>query len=273
MNQKIKTICSYMFKGGVGKTTITSMLGFELSKYGKTLLIDADQQGNLSSIFLNEDEINPETDFLAFIKNLTENIQNEKQSIEKIATKVREENEEDGFKGLFILPTKENDDRLRKYLDNTAKEEPFALRMAFQQIVHKAEQAGFKYILFDLPPSAGSYEKITLSVVDEIIPIIEPEKFAMESLKKFYKEIIEKLNLQFGAKLTLKYLIVNKENLSKKAHQFYLEDIKSSPFKEIFEIKDSNAISSATTMQVVFQENNPKHLISKNIGRLAELIK
>ena len=98
-------------------------------------------------------------------------------------------------------------------------------------------------------------------------------KMCNEAQVKFYKEIIEKLNLQFGSKLLLKYLIVNKENLNKKAHQFYLEDIKNSPFKEIFEIKDSNAVSSATTMQVVFQENNPKHPISKSIGKLAELIK
>lgn len=268
----IKVICTYMFKGGVGKTTITSMLGFELSKYGKTLLVDADQQGNLSSIFLNEDEIKNRIDFLKYIKNLTE-AEEEKINIHDAVINVREKNEEDGFKGLYLLATKENDDRLRKYLDSTAKEEPFALRNGFVQLVQKAEEEGFEYLLFDLPPSAGSYEKITLSVTNEIIPIIEPEKFAMESLKKFYKEIIEKLNLQFGSKLLLKYLIVNKENLNKKAHQFYLEDIKNSPFKEIFEIKDSNAVSSATTMQVVFQENNPKHPISKSIGKLAELIK
>lgn len=270
---KIKAICTYMFKGGVGKTTVTSMLAFALSIHGKTLMIDADQQGNLSSIFLSEEEIKKHIDFLAYIKNLTEEDEENKKSIKDSYIQVREQNDEENFKGLYLIPTRENDDRLRKYLDNTAKEEPFALRKAFQDLIKKAEEDDFKYILFDLPPSAGSYEKITLSVTDEIIPIIEPEKFAMESLKKFFKEIIEKLNLQFGAKLTLKYLIVNKENLSKKAHQFYLEDIKKSPFEEIFEIKDSNAVSSATTMQLCFQENNPNHTISKNIERLANLIK
>ncbi len=267
-----KVISIYMFKGGVGKTTITSMLAFELSKIGKVLMIDADQQGNLSSTFMSNKELKESTDFLNCIENFVDEPSSTK-SISEFCSKVREENKEDGFYGLYLLPTKKNDSKLKKYLETTSKEEPFALKNAMQNIVKKANEENFTYLLFDLPPSIGTYERIILSTATEIIPIIEPEKYAVESLKNFYKEIIEKLNLQFGLKLSLKQLIINKENLDKKAHQFYLENVKQSPFKEIFEIKESNAISSATTMQQTLQEYMPTHVICKTIEKLAESVK
>ena len=50
----MKTISIYMQAGGVGKTSITCMLAYELGKIGKTLIIDADQQSNTTLQFINE---------------------------------------------------------------------------------------------------------------------------------------------------------------------------------------------------------------------------
>lgn len=48
-----KIISSVAFKGGVGKTASTAMIGFELAKRGyKTLLVDTDPQANLTSVAL-----------------------------------------------------------------------------------------------------------------------------------------------------------------------------------------------------------------------------
>lgn len=48
-----KIISCVAFKGGVGKTATTAMIGFELAKRGyKTLLVDTDPQANLTSIAL-----------------------------------------------------------------------------------------------------------------------------------------------------------------------------------------------------------------------------
>lgn len=63
-----KVITVKVSKGGVGKTTITSNLGFNLARNGKkTLLIDLDSQANLSKIFLREFDENKLTssNFLA----------------------------------------------------------------------------------------------------------------------------------------------------------------------------------------------------------------
>lgn len=48
-----KIISCVAFKGGVGKTSSTAMIGFELAKSGyKTLMVDTDPQANLTSIAL-----------------------------------------------------------------------------------------------------------------------------------------------------------------------------------------------------------------------------
>lgn len=48
-----KIISCVAFKGGVGKTSSTAMIGFELAKRGyRTLMVDTDPQANLTSIAL-----------------------------------------------------------------------------------------------------------------------------------------------------------------------------------------------------------------------------
>ena len=44
-----KIICLFLQKGGVGKSTMTTAVAYELSKYGKTLIIDGDTQGSITN--------------------------------------------------------------------------------------------------------------------------------------------------------------------------------------------------------------------------------
>ena len=50
----MKTISIYMQAGGVGKTSFTVMLAYELAKNGKVLIIDADQQSNTTLQFVKD---------------------------------------------------------------------------------------------------------------------------------------------------------------------------------------------------------------------------
>lgn len=251
-----KIINVYMQKGGVGKTTLTANLAFEMTKYGKVLVIDADQQGNLTFLF-NENFDEEKSLVKVFLEEI---------SLEDSLVQVREENE--NSKGLYLLGTKKNDDKLKSYVDGKFKEEPFNVKL----ILEEAKRIGFNYVFIDLPPTLGLYEKMFISRSHEIIPIVEPEDFAIENLSKFNNELKRMRITMDGQFKDPKYLILNKENKAKKVHQYWIEMMKSSPY-EVYELIDSKAVSSAISMKQTIQEYDVRNKICQTISSLAEKIK
>ncbi|MBP5451950.1 MAG: ParA family protein [Treponema sp.] len=254
-----KTFCVFMQKGGVGKTTLTTMLSYELTRFGKVLIVDADQQGNLTYLYDPEGKLISETKcFLSVLKDET--------NLEDAIITCREPT--DISKGLYLLGTKKNDNDLRSYMESGFRDDPHSIRT----LVKRAEELGFAYVFFDLPPSFGYYEKIILANATDIIPIIEPEDFAVESLTNFNTQI-KKLKITYDAKFSnCKYLVVNKGNNKKQVHKFWTETLKQSPY-EIFEFHDSKAVSGAISYHLPMQEYNPGNPLCKTITELAEKVK
>ena len=136
MSEKtFKTFCVFMQKGGVGKTTLTNMLSYELTQYGKVLIVDADQQGNLTYLYDPEGKmISEEKCFLSVLKEETD--------LEDAIATCREPTET--TKGLYLLGTKKNDNDLRSYMESGFRDDPNSIRM----LVKKAEELGFNYVFW-----------------------------------------------------------------------------------------------------------------------------
>ena len=258
-NNEFKTICVFMQKGGVGKTTLTTMISYELAKYGKVLVVDADQQGNFTYLYDPEGEkVSSTKCFLSVLK--------EETSLKDGIIECRPEAE--NFFGLYLLGTKKNDNDLRSYMESGFRDDPQAIRT----IIRDAREQGFNYVLFDLPPSFGFYEKIILSNANNILPIIEPEDFAVESLTNFNSQI-KKLNVQYDAKISpCKYLIINKGNNQKQVHKYWTDTLRDSSY-EVFEFHDSRAVSGSISYHLPMQEYQPGNPLCKTVAALAERIK
>ncbi len=257
--KNFKVFCVFMQKGGVGKTTLTNMLGYELAKYGKVLLIDADQQGNLSYLYDPEGkQISRSKSFLSVLK--------EETLLSDSIIECREPTE--NYEGLYLLGTLKNDNDLRLHLESAFRDDPNVIK----QIVKESKKLGFNYVFFDLPPSFGFYEKIILSNATDIIPIIEPEDFAVESLTNFNTQI-KKLKIQYDAKIaTCKYLIINKGSNQKQVHKYWTETLKNSAYK-VYEFHDSRAVSGAISYHVPMQEYQSNNPLCKTIALLADEVK
>ena len=57
--KKCVKIATFIPKGGSGKTTTNGNLGWELSKYGRVLIVDCDHQGNITSWLYDEKRCSP----------------------------------------------------------------------------------------------------------------------------------------------------------------------------------------------------------------------
>lgn len=248
-----KVFSVFMQKGGVGKTTITFLLAYELAKQGKTLVIDGDQQGNFTMLCDNPKFENH--DFLSVLQ--------EKSTVRESITKSHHQNVD-----LYFMGTKKNDSLFKQYIESSFREDPTIIK----RILIDLKEEGFQYIFIDLPPSYGFYEKIVLSQVNEIIPIIEPAEMAVTGFLQLYKNL-QKHKVGYECTYVFDKLIINKTNSQKKANEHWLNQMRKTPDFKIFEIADSKAISNCTDLHVPLQEYHPSNSICTVLSSLATDIK
>lgn len=249
-----KIICLFLQKGGVGKSTMTTAVAYELSKYGKTLIIDGDTQGSITN-FLTA-TFNEENTLLKVLK--------EESTVSEAALQVREASDE--FKGLYLLGTRPQDE-LIKFLAEPFKEEPELL----DDLINQAKAAGFKYVLFDLPPTLDFFERVVLKNCDTILPIVEPEDAAVEQLKLFAQEMTKIKKRYAKTYQSSNCLIINKRNKGKDVHNEYSRILNES--FECYEFIDSKIVSKAINQKMAVQEFDPSNKMSKTIASLVEKIR
>ena len=153
-------------KGGVGKTSLSGTIGYMLSKQHKTILVDCDPQGNLSSWYLTEPAELELADILTG-----------RGDPEQAVQEIRE--------NLFIIPTYGIDGELKTYGENQLANEPYI----FEDLCTELENLGFEFALFDLSPGMGRIDRMVILAMDEIITPMTPEYFSLDGIEIFSHEL------------------------------------------------------------------------------------
>ena len=164
-------------KGGVGKTTSAINLGAYIALMGKkTLLIDFDPQGNMSS-GVGIEMRNPSI-YEVLIK---------KVEIEKAIRKA-------GMENLFVIPASiDLSGATIEFVD--AKRREFFLHDAISKI-----RDLYDYILIDCPPSLGLLTLNALATADAVHIPLQCEYFALEGLRLLI-ETIQRVQKSINPKL------------------------------------------------------------------------
>ena len=183
-------------KGGVGKTTTTVNLATILAKKGKkTLLIDADPQGNATSGLGINGKIN-----LSLYNILIDD------------TEVEETFQKTPIKNLIVCPSN---------MDLAGAEVELVSMMSREQrLKEKIEKVKkyFDYILIDCPPSLGLVTLNAFTASDSVLIPVQCEYFALEGLGQLLNtvELVRKhLNKNLvieGALLTMYDIRTNLSN-------------------------------------------------------------
>ena len=146
----MKTITFAIQKGGTGKTSVSVSVAGDLALAGKkTLLIDADPQGNSSGW------IYPEVEY-EFADVLLG-----KANLEQAICKTHVEN-------LYILPTAGIGGSLRDFSQTATGDKIFYVRNLLDEI----ENMGFEFTIIDTSPAFNLLEKMCLVASNEAIAVL-----------------------------------------------------------------------------------------------------
>ena len=184
LNFSSQVICFQIVKGGTGKTSMCLAIGVRASLYGaKTLLIDLDQQGNLTKACRVNSHESP---------IMIELINQDLPIADGIITV---------YDGLDILPSRiEN-----ALLDSNLMLKRLPLDRVYKEMIAPLKNI-YDLIIIDCPPALGSSVTAAALASDRIIAPVTPSEFSLEGLE-ITKQEIRNIEKNFHTKLLLSPLL------------------------------------------------------------------
>jgi chromosome partitioning protein len=180
-----KVISVQTSKGGVGKTTITLNLAIRSWLYGaKVLIVDIDQQSNLTRTLLKD---RPKNVFIDILKE--ESDVKAKDCIVNV------------LEGLDILPSSINNAMLNQHMAVYGLEKSKAVKNALKDI-----RDDYDIIIIDCPPAVGPIVSSATYYSDLVIAPIDPDEYAIDGMKYSYNEV-KKINEESKYNIEFKILL------------------------------------------------------------------
>lgn len=191
-------------KGGVGKTTTTLLLGYNLAKRGyKTLMVDFDSQGNLSYAARAGQNIYDHTKKTSFEAIKTGNVK--PFIIPALHSMSDGAADPEAIENLFLVPSEDFLSNLAYYIYVEWRESHPGdfKKFKYMYLLKKAllpVQDKFDFILIDCPPSPGEPTRLALTASDWSLLIMQSQIFCLDAVSRF-TEIIEGAQKNFNPAL------------------------------------------------------------------------
>lgn len=176
----VKKIVFGNFKGGVGKTTNSVMVAYELAKKGyKVLVCDLDPQANSTQLLRR-----------------TYGLQNRKELIvkETMMVAIQKGNIKSAIvnimPNLFLLPSHKDFVNYPDFLELTfmPTEENYKEKriMFFNKLIQSIENE-YDYIIFDVPPTLSIYTDTALYSSNFIIIVLQTQQRSLDGAEAFWE--------------------------------------------------------------------------------------
>ena len=245
---KTKVICFANNKGGSGKSTTCSNVGYGLTQLGKkVLLIDGDMQLNLSLSLFDEEQV---LDIAQGEKNLYEGIRRQDDLSSYIV--------HSPYEGLDLIPSSTLMSSI-EYELFTKWQREYILRKC---LVSVRDSDVYDYILIDAPPTLGGWVMNILCASDRVIIPVESTPWGLFGLGNMF-EFLEEVK-QIAPDLQLGGIVITKVDTRKNYFKQTLETLRELEQVKVFDtyIRVDSAIEWS-------QDNNAPIMAYKKSSRSA----
>jgi cellulose biosynthesis protein BcsQ len=192
----MKKLCFHIQKGGVGKTSVSGIVAASLARRGKkTILVDADPQGNASSWYCEEVIEHDIVDVLTRSAPLS-------RAIKPIAP------------SLTMLPVVAIGGTLKEWSETKLPANP----KAFEFLNADLAALGYEYAVFDCSPSCSQLERAIIAEADEVITPLSPEFFSVDGVEIFLAEL-RKIEAGYRRTIRNDKIVLNMVNKSFARHR------------------------------------------------------
>jgi cellulose biosynthesis protein BcsQ len=197
----MRKLCFHIQKGGVGKTSVSGTIAACLARQGKrTVLLDADPQGNASSWYCDGSAVVIEhdiADVLARRASLPD-------AIKPIAP------------NLDMVPVVAIGGTLKEWSETKLAQHP----KAFEFLNTDLAAQGYEYAVYDCSPSFSQLERAVIAEADEVINPLSPEYFSVDGVEIFLAEL-RKIEAAYRRRIQNDKIVLNMVNRSFTRHKAF----------------------------------------------------
>ena len=219
MGTGTRVICFANNKGGSGKSTTCSNVGYALAQAGRrVLLIDGDMQMNLSLSLFDEDTV---LGFAQGEKNLYEGIRRQDDLAEYIV--------HTPYEGLDLIPSSTLMSSI-EYELFTKWQREYILKKGLKKTRESGE---YDYILIDAPPTLGGWVMNILCASDEISIPVEASPWGLFGLGNMF-EFLDDVK-EIAPDLKLGGIVITKVDTRKNYFRQTLDTLKELDDVKVFD--------------------------------------
>lgn len=221
-NDKATTITVGNYKGGAGKTTNATLLGYTLSNQGiNTLVIDLDPQSNATKELMLTKFINSPKEDTIVNKTLMAGIKD--GSLLDLPVLIK--------KDLSLIPSFIDFEGFAKYVYKNAKndqEEDFFLYKYFEPL-----KKNYDLIILDVPPMSIEITKNAVTSSDFVLISLQTQEYSLTGAESYVEEL-EKLTNLYNLDLDVIGILPVLMKNNGKVDEYILESAKNSFGEENF---------------------------------------